>query len=115
LSFPTVISRTEDGDTIRFEFDINEDLHWFQGHFPGFPVLPGVVQLRWAVELAQENFGFEAGPHEVMRLKFKSIIVPPVAVELTLTQTGPSQAQFKYTGQGQEYSQGRLVFSEQRQ
>ena len=107
-----MISRIEEGDTRRFEFDISEDLSWFRGHFPGFPVLPGVVQLRWAVELAQENFGFEGGPHEIMRLKFKSIIVPPVAIELTLTQTAPAQAQFKYTGQGKEYSQGRLVFAE---
>ena len=115
MNFPTLISRTEEGDTRRFEFDISEDLSWFRGHFPGFPVLPGVVQLRWAVELAQENFGFEAGPNEVMRLKFKSIIVPPVAVVLTLTQTGPAQAQFKYTGQDQEFSQGRLIFAESRQ
>lgn len=115
MTFPTLKSRIEDGNTRRFEFDIAEDLVWFRGHFPGFPVLPGVVQLRWAVELAQENFGFKSGPHEVMRLKFKSIIVPPITVELTLTQLGPGQAQFGYTGQGQEYSQGKLIFAESTQ
>lgn len=115
MIFPKIISRIEDGSERRFELDITEDLVWFQGHFPGFPVLPGVVQLHWAVELSQENFGFESGPHEVMRLKFKSIIVPPVAVGLTLTQTGPTHARFEYKGQGQEYSQGKLVFAESSQ
>ena len=115
MKFPKLISRVDDGSKRRFELDITEDLDWFQGHFPGFPVLPGVVQLRWAVDLSQENFGFEVGPHEVIRLKFKSIIVPPVAVELTLSQTGPTQVQFGYAGQGQEYSQGRLMFAERSQ
>ena len=112
MKFPTVLSRVEDGDTWRFELDIAEDLIWFQGHFPGFPVLPGVVQLRWAVELSQEVFAQVSGPHEIMRLKFKSIIVPPVTVELMLTQLSPTQTQFSYTGQGREYSQGKLIFKE---
>ena len=115
MIYPKLVSRTEDGDTRRFEFDITENLDWFQGHFLDFPVLPGVVQLRWAVELSQESFGFDSGPCEIMRLQFKSVIVPPLAVELTLTQTGPADARFEYKGQGQEYSQGKLVFGESRQ
>ena len=115
MTFPTLKSRIEDGNTRRFEFEIAEDLIWFRGHFSGFPVLPGVVQLRWAVELAQENFGFKSGPREVMRLKFKSIVVPPITVELTLTQLAPGQVRFGYSGRGQEYSQGKLIFSESTQ
>lgn len=115
MTFPQLLSCFEDGNMRRFELDITEGLSWFQGHFSGFPVLPGVVQLRWAVELSQQHFGFALGPREVMRLKFKSIVVPPIAIELTLTQVGPAQVQFGYTGQGQEYSQGRMVFAETRQ
>ena len=115
MRFPNILSRLEDGDTRRYELDISEELIWFRGHFPGYPVLPGVVQLRWAVELSQENFAIRTVPGEVMRLKFKSIIVPPIAVELTLVQLGPSRVQFGYTGQGQEYSQGQLIFPESTQ
>lgn len=112
---PNILSCREDGDTRRFELAITEELIWFRGHFPGYPVLPGVVQLRWAVELSQECFGLEAGPREVMRLKFKSIIVPPLDIELTLTRVGPTETQFAYAGQGHEYSQGRLIYFENRQ
>jgi len=115
LRFPTILSRVEDGDTRVFELDISDELIWFRGHFPGFPVLPGVVQLQWAVQLTQENFGLREGPQEILRLKFKSIIVPPVTVELTLSQLGPCEARFEYTGQGQTYSQGRLRFTERAQ
>lgn len=111
MNFPRIVSRVEGGSERFFELDITKDLDWFEGHFPGFPVLPGVVQLHWAVQLSQENFGFETVPHEVMNLKFKSIIVPPLAIELTLVQTGPAHARFAYKGHGREYSQGKLVFS----
>jgi 3-hydroxymyristoyl/3-hydroxydecanoyl-(acyl carrier protein) dehydratase len=112
LKFPTILSHVNSGDTQRFELDISSELIWFSGHFPGYPVLPGVVQLRWAVEMSQQHFGLGAGPNEVMRLKFKSIIVPPRAVELSLTRVGPAVTQFTYSGQGQEYSQGKLIFDE---
>jgi len=115
VKFPIILSRAGEGDTRHFELDISEDLIWFDGHFPGYPVLPGVVQLRWAVELSQEYFGLRSVPHEVMRLKFKSIIVPPIVVKLSLKRLGPAETQFGYTGNGQEYSQGRLIFAESEQ
>jgi 3-hydroxyacyl-[acyl-carrier-protein] dehydratase len=100
------------GDTQRFELDISNELIWFSGHFPGYPVLPGVVQLRWAVEMSQQHFGLRTGPSEVMRLKFKGIIVPPRTVELSLTRLSPTVTKFAFSGQGQEYSQGKLIFDE---
>ena len=33
------------------------ELPAFQGHFPGDPVLPGVVLVDWAARLGQEAFG----------------------------------------------------------
>jgi 3-hydroxymyristoyl/3-hydroxydecanoyl-(acyl carrier protein) dehydratase len=111
MKFPQVLLHTDDGDTRRFTLDITDELVWFLGHFPGYPVLPGVVQLRWAVELSQQHFGFEPGPLEIMRLKFKSIIVPPLAVELELRKLGAATTEFAYSGQGLDYSQGKLIFA----
>jgi len=112
VKFPNVLSRVEDGDTQQFTLDITDELIWFLGHFPSNPILAGVVQLRWAVELSREHFGYCSGPREIMRLKFKSIIVPPVAIELKLTKLGATATEFFYSGQGQDYSQGKLIFAE---
>lgn len=112
MKFPTILSQSRDGDALQFELEISEDLSWFTGHFPGLPVLPGVVQLRWAVELAQQHFGIETGPQEVLRLKFKSVVVPPRNIVLTLSRSGDAEAAFEYTGPGEVYSKGKLKFSE---
>jgi 3-hydroxymyristoyl/3-hydroxydecanoyl-(acyl carrier protein) dehydratase len=112
LIFPTILSCKEEGDTRRFELDISPELLWFRGHFAGFPILPGVVQLRWAVELSQQHFGLTSSPQEVMRLKFKSVVIPPLVIELSITRLDETAIRFKYSGQGQEYSQGKLIFRE---
>ena len=43
----------------------------FAGHFPGLPILPGVVQLDWAMRLAAEQcFGCAHRVASIDRLKF---------------------------------------------
>jgi 3-hydroxymyristoyl/3-hydroxydecanoyl-(acyl carrier protein) dehydratase len=111
LKFPKVVSCSQNGDERLFKFEISSELVWFNGHFPGYPVLPGIVQLRWAIEMSQQSFGFQSSPTEIKRLKFKNVAVPPVTLLLTLTCPGPAQTSFVYTGNEREYSQGWLNFA----
>ena len=41
-----LIERSPDGNQGSVELDISEDLDVFQGHFPGRPVFPGVLQME---------------------------------------------------------------------
>ena len=111
LSFPTVLSHSIDDESLRLVLDIQPDLLWFRGHFPGRPVLPGVVQLHWAVAIAIAYFGIRDVPDQVLRLKFKSIVVPPCTVELTLVRATSTDVRFAYTGDEQQYSEGQLRFN----
>ena len=111
MKFPVIRSQTIDGEIRRFELDIANDLIWFKGHFPARPVLPGVVQLDWAIKLAQQHFGHQDVPREVLRLKFKSVVVPPQILVLTLSRTSATEAIFEYTSHGNIYSQGKLRFA----
>jgi len=43
---PRIVSETL-GPPVRLELAVAPDLPCFEGHFPGVPVLPGVVQLDW--------------------------------------------------------------------
>ena len=47
---------------------------FFQGHFPGNPILPGIVQLHWAIGFSMGLLGFSEAPHDIKRLKFKNIV-----------------------------------------
>jgi 3-hydroxymyristoyl/3-hydroxydecanoyl-(acyl carrier protein) dehydratase len=109
---PRVLSHEQDTHGHRLLIEVTRDLCWFQGHFPNKPILAGVVQLHWAVLLSQRLFGLTAGPHEITRLKFQHLALPPIVMELSLQMTGKRLVQFRYTRQENEYSQGRLNFGE---
>lgn len=84
-------------------------LHWFQGHFPGFPILPGVVQVHWAVAQAARELGL-AGPWRGLQaLKFQRPLRPGQSVTLGLKACPDGKAfDFAYTSEGGRHSSGRV-------
>ena len=50
--FPYVLGVEKTGDSVELKLTVPEDLVYFPGHFAGYPILPGVVQIAWA-----EHFG----------------------------------------------------------
>ena len=111
-SFPLVLSLADDPPGILLTLNISQDLSWFRGHFPGQPVLPGVVQLHWAVIVARALFGFPGSPQEIKRLKFKNIVIPPQVLELAISMQASNEVQFEFRSPDVQHSQGRLVFAE---
>jgi len=107
---PRVLSREVRDESLHLHIAVDEDLDCFPGHFPGFAVLPGVVQLHWAIRFAREHFRFDDDPRDVRRLKFKSVVVPPATMHLTVVRNGPADVSFLFEGDGTEYSEGRLRF-----
>lgn len=111
MKTPLELSREARDDGLFVRLEVTEDLDCFRGHFPEMPVLPGVVQLHWAVEIAREYFGFSEAVRDIKRLKFKNVVMPPMVMDLELTRTGQDEARFVFSNSGATYSQGRLVFS----
>lgn len=108
--FPTVLSLVGDGSRACLSLDIGADLAWFRGHFPDQPVLPGVIQLHWAVLVGQTCFGITGVPTEVKRLKYKNIVTPPQILELVVSSHAAGEIQFDFSNNEVRYSEGRLVF-----
>ena len=47
--FPRVVAVDENDGAVTLRLEVTPDLSWFHGHFPGEPVLAGIIQTHWAV------------------------------------------------------------------
>ena len=76
------------GGVITADVHVSEDAVWFDGHFPGAPVLPGVAQVALVVDML--NRALEA-PHRavrVSRVRFKQPIRPGDVIGVRLERKG---------------------------
>jgi len=63
---------------------IPHTLSYFDGHFDEISVLPGVVQLNWAIEFAIQEFNLKGEFKAIDNMKFTRIIKPNSTVDLKL-------------------------------
>jgi len=110
-ALPTVVRR-ESGEEEMFVLALEPDHLVFQGHFPGNPILPGVIQVDWAIRLGTEAFGPLGDFQGISNLKFMSIIQPLETLELRLTfDREAGKLGFRFDGPMGRKSTGVVLFS----
>lgn len=110
---PTVLNRSRDPEPV-FTLAMDADLTAFQGHFPGNPILPGVVQVDWAVRFGTEAFGDLGRFRGIERLKFQELIRPGETLELHLGfDPGLGRLRFRYLAGAVRKSSGVMLFARQ--
>jgi 3-hydroxymyristoyl/3-hydroxydecanoyl-(acyl carrier protein) dehydratase len=88
------------------------DLVYFPGHFPQAPVLPGAVQVAWALSLAAARLGTPIRCHVMEALKFQQLLRPGDRVDLTFHHDPVRRKlHFAYRYGEKAYSSGRLAWS----
>jgi 3-hydroxymyristoyl/3-hydroxydecanoyl-(acyl carrier protein) dehydratase len=88
------------------------DLVYFPGHFQQAPVLPGVVQVDWALALATPRLGTPRHCGDLEALKFQQLLRPGDRADLTLHHdTARHKLHFAYRYGDKAYSSGRLAWS----
>jgi 3-hydroxymyristoyl/3-hydroxydecanoyl-(acyl carrier protein) dehydratase len=96
---------------VRLTLGIPSDLEYFTGHFPGCPLLPGVVQISWAIELARQHIPCSARFRALSAVKFMRVILPGATVALQLDYASATrQLEFTYEIGGQTCSSGTALF-----
>ena len=85
------------------------DSAYFMGHFPNFPILPGVVQMHFVFKFIKQFFHVSASAFDVIKLKYSSLILPDITTHFELTQIRENEFSFCYSQQGKSCSAGKIV------
>jgi len=111
---PELVNENRSARTLERTLRVPRDLSFLEGHFPGFPVVPGVVQLRWALRLAAELLGQEPVLASVEALKFRELLRPGDVFRAAVDLSASGDAfEFRLEGSGlstpRVFSTGRCV------
>jgi len=108
---PEILAERASAERVELDLRVPADLEYFAGHFPGAPVLPGVVQLDWCVRLASGRLPLRGGFRALEQIKFLAPISPKDRLTLTLRarQEG-TRLDFQYAASGKKLSSGTLLF-----
>lgn len=87
------------------------DLLYFDGHFAQVAILPGVVQLDWAILYARQYFEMAERFDAVHALKFQHVIGAEMPVTLELIfDAQKNNLNFRYFSPAHVHSSGRILF-----
>jgi 3-hydroxymyristoyl/3-hydroxydecanoyl-(acyl carrier protein) dehydratase len=73
---PEPLGETRGPGVIERRLRVPENLAFLEGHFPDMPVVPGVVQIRWALGGAAALLGEDVTPAILERVKWKGMLRP---------------------------------------
>ena len=94
---PVVLAWTATARSIDAEMAFPADGEWFSGHFPGFPILPGVAQLFFLRLFACRAFGAFPEAALFKNIKFKRPIRPGERVRLKVERSSQCDFSFEYS------------------
>jgi 3-hydroxyacyl-[acyl-carrier-protein] dehydratase len=112
---PVVVSERVDTRSAEIEIVVPRDLAFCEGHFPGLPIVPGVVQLKWAIDLARRRLGVAGRFSGCESLKFQRVLTPGDRATLKLEHVAATgKLAFSFESAGGRYSTGRVLLAAER-
>lgn len=106
----TVIYADSRRTQVVLDLHVTPDIAHFAGHFPGAPILPGVVQIDWAMRFARQYLALEGEFSALENLKFLGVVLPDAKLQLALVwDSSRKHLDFSYATPERKYSTGRIV------
>lgn len=105
LSLPIIFDRLLEENSITFKIFFYNQCNFFNGHFPSFKLVPGVLQLYLAKEFANLHFNLDLGQGQWKRIKFSNIIEPDSIINLKL-EKNDKQVNYEYFSKTKKYASG---------
>lgn len=107
-SLPIILNREICENSISLSIYFYKNCDFYSGHFPNFPITPGVVQLYFASFWGEYFFHDKLADGQIKRIKFSNIIEAGEIIKLKLEKKG-SSVMFEYSNDKKVFSSG--VFS----
>ncbi len=107
-SSPEILASEYDGEQGRWLIGISPKLTFFRDHFPEAPVLPGVIQVDWAANIARSAWSDIQFSGEVINLKFRQLVRPSQIIRLALTRSR-NRVEFSFASGSRVHSSGYLT------
>jgi len=104
LHQPSVVTMTK-------QVAIPSESPWFEGHFPGDPLLPGIAQLHFVMETIRATLGEKIRLAGLKRVRFKRIIRPEEVIDIAAdpVQDKPGMYRFQLTIEGEIACSGLMI------
>ena len=110
---PEVLEYGETDGEWSLQLVVPPDLAYFSGHFPTAPVLPGVVQVDWALNLGRQLLDLPPRFVGMEVLKFQQLVRPGDEIQLHLRfDRERGKLYFAYRNDTAACSSGRVVLGE---
>ena len=105
---PETLQEIRKGDILEHYCRVSSDLACLAGHFPDFPVVPGVLQVDWAMSLAADLLGAAPRVEEIESIKFRAPLRPGDHFRIRVRSAPGDRIEFKVWSDDAEYARGRL-------
>ena len=111
MTEPFTENEERTASTYAADLTFDRDAAYFQGHFPGCAVLPGVIQLGTAHRLAEAFIGSARTLRAVKKAKFSHVVRPGETMHFTLTKKTDDEFAYEYRRGNEPCASGVLCFS----
>jgi len=106
---PIALSEERSDRTLVRRLRVPAELAFLEGHFPGRPIVAGVVQVHWVLQAARELIGERARVRALEGVRFRELLLPGQELALELDWDGAHSLQFKLADGARVFSSGRIA------
>lgn len=112
VKWPELLSQTVEGQVAELVCRIPAELIYFDGHFAGNPILPGIAQVHWAEHYGRQMLNLKGRFDRLEVIKFQQVIFPESTISLSLEfNPETDKLSFRFYSDKGVHSSGRICFS----